>query len=650
MKKIGVSLILLISIFLGSCSKSSDVSEPAKGLESIIIPDGFQFNTTKDIDIVLKVNSDGTEKYKRIKFFIFSGDPDASGVLLSTGGVNDQGIYQTVLSLPTTGDSLYISSNVVGISLGMVKLQGNSFSYEFELNSPSLKLSATRSQSEFTDIISDFENGLDGWQPYRDNSVFTSDAANTPLTQGPGGPNDKFIWGFDTQGGVRAWLAPAKFSGDIYGQYIAYHYYLGNTVAAAATQANIADIRITDGNNVLAIDLSATFQHEVNAGWQTIYCKLDETETSGSAWRIGNMSIWTTSAGNLTTPATVASPAQIQLILRNVTGILIGPERQVGYFSVNGPEFIALGKVGIVSDVSSFPIIQQGEEINDDDGDGVPNSTDDYPSDPDKAYNNYSPGKDIYATLAYEDLWPGKGDYDFNDVVIDYNFNVVTNAANKVVEMKSNFVLKATGAGFLNGFAFELPVSPSTVTAVSGQDLNDNVFSLNDNGSEANQTKAVIIVFDDAHKLFDLEGFVNTVPELPYNEPVSVQVVVSFDGSFSMAELGTAPYNPFIIANQLRGYEIHLSGHANTDLADEALFSTQQDDTNPSNGKYYQTANNLPWAIHIPVSFDYPIETVSIENAHLKFVEWAESGGVSYPDWYLNNNSYRNSSLIYTRN
>jgi hypothetical protein len=33
----------------------------------------------------------------------------------------------------------------------------------------------------------------------------------------------------------------------------------------------------------------------------------------------------------------------------------------------------------------------------------------------------------IYGTLAYEDLWPSKGDYDFNDLVVDYDFNIVKN-------------------------------------------------------------------------------------------------------------------------------------------------------------------------------------------------------------------------------
>lgn len=645
-----ITITLILSLFILSCNKTNSDPVPENKLDKISVPDGFNYNTTEDIDIFLKINGDGSAKYNRAKFFIYNGNPDVSGVLLSSGGVDNNGVYETSISVPIIQDSLYISSNITGISLGMLEVTDNLISHEFSVEPTSLMTTNSRGVSDFTDIISDFEDGLDGWQPFNDNSMYYSDATNTPIASGPMGSSDKFLWGFDTRGGLRSWEAPSKFSGNMYGQYIAYHYYLGNTVQARPVQNNIADIRITDGNKVLAIDLSATFQHEVNAGWQTIYCKLDETENSGSGWKIGNMNIWSTGSGGQSTPNKDATTEQIQQILQNVTGILLGPEYQVGYYSTNGPEFIALGKVGVVSDVNTFPIIQQGEEPDDNDGDGVPNSTDDYPEDADKAYNNYGPGEDVYGTLAYEDLWPRKGDYDFNDVVIDYNYNIVTNASNKVVEVNSNFILKATGAGYLNGFAYELPIDKSKIVSVTGQELSDNIFTINDNGTEAGQNNAVIIVFDDAHTLFNEEGFVNTIPDLTYYEPVSINVVVEVDGSIEISDLGTSPYNPFIIANQLRGYEIHLSGHANTALADESLFGTDQDDSNINGNKYYQTSNNLPWAIHLPVSFDYPEESVSIEQAHLKFVEWAESGGSSYPDWYLNESGYRNSNLIYTHN
>ncbi len=56
-------------------------------------------------------------------------------------------------------------------------------------------------------------------------------------------------------------------------------------------------------------------------------------------------------------------------------------------------------------------------------GDGVPNDEDDYPEDPTRAFNSYDT-----ASVAFEDLWPAMGDYDFNDLVLGCTYKIVTNA------------------------------------------------------------------------------------------------------------------------------------------------------------------------------------------------------------------------------
>ena len=52
------------------------------------------------------------------------------------------------------------------------------------------------------------------------------------------------------------------------------------------------------------------------------------------------------------------------------------------------------------------------------DGDGINDELDDFPFDPDKAFNNFSPSANSSGKLVFEDLWPSQGDYDFNDLVL----------------------------------------------------------------------------------------------------------------------------------------------------------------------------------------------------------------------------------------
>lgn len=285
--------------------------------------------------------------------------------------------------------------------------------------------------------------------------------------------------------------------------------------------------------------------------------------------------------------------------------------------------------------VSDFGILLKDSEQQEDDtdGDGVPDSEDAYPNDPSRAFNLWTPGENQWGTLAFEDLWPNKGDYDFNDMVVNYKFHQITNADNKVVAIEAYFKNVHNGAGLINSFGFELPISQNLVQNVSGTNLTNNTVTIAANGTEANQSNAVIIVYDNAYSNLNNE----------------LNVTVSFTQPIEQAALGSAPYNPFLIKNQDRDYEIHLSNHEPTALADLNILGTADDNSIPSQGRYYKTINNLPWVINIPIEFVWPMEKQEIINGYLKFKEWAESGGDSYEDWYLDNAGYRNNDALDTQ-
>jgi len=287
---------------------------------------------------------------------------------------------------------------------------------------------------------------------------------------------------------------------------------------------------------------------------------------------------------------------------------------------------------------------------SDSDGDGVPNSNDDYPNDPARAFNNFFPTT-ASGSLAFEDLWPNQGDYDFNDMVMNYRFNTITNAHNKIVECDATFILKAAGASFPSGFGFQLPntnILSSDIT-VTGFSMFGNYITLSSNGLEAGQNKPTVIVTDNNFKaLKSPTGMVNTVPGQPYITPDTIRIIMLFSQSkYSVTDLDIGNFNPFIILNGERGKEVHLPDHAPTALANQALFGHGDDSSLPEQGRYYKTANNLPWAINIYENFDYAVESADILTAYLNLAPWAKSNGVSYPDWYLNLPGYRNASNIY---
>lgn len=195
------------------------------------------------------------------------------------------------------------------------------------------------------------------------------------------------------------------------------------------------------------------------------------------------------------------------------------------------------------------------------DGDGVPDNTDDYPTDPTKAFNNWYPDQNGYSTLAFEDLWPGKGDYDFNDLVLSYRFNQITNAQNKIVQVKATIISEAMGSNLHNAFAFQMPVTPAQVTSVTGIDLRHGLVTVAANNTETGQSKAVVVVYDDAYDHLPPPGSgigTNTEPGAPYVTPDTMRITIDLAEPIALSVIGTPPYNPFIIVDQNRNGEVHL--------------------------------------------------------------------------------------------
>lgn len=275
------------------------------------------------------------------------------------------------------------------------------------------------------------------------------------------------------------------------------------------------------------------------------------------------------------------------------------------------------------------------------DGDGVADQNDEYPDDPDRAFNVFTPAENTFGSLAFEDQWPSKGDYDMNDLVIDYNFGFVTNTANKVVQLDTRLKIRAIGAQYRNGFGIELPIAPAMVSKIVSEDHNLSLVL------EGGTNKATLMVFEDAHAMMAASGHVNTVMGQPIREAKEISFTLYFGQPVPMAALGYAPFNPFITSNGDRTVEIHLPDKLPTAAADLSLLGAFHDMSEVSSGTYYRSYNNLPWAINIPVAFDYPVEFTSIDKAHLKFKTWAESGGTQYQDWYNPHSGYRNDLKIF---
>jgi len=358
----------------------------------------------------------------------------------------------------------------------------------------------------------------------------------------------------------------------------------------------------------------------------------------------GNTSSIKTTTGFTMSSQTVSGAIELSTPLLNIL-----PGTPVNQHFINGAKVVTPGnETNFLAITPCNPEGIGSVTIVDSDNDGVPDELDAFPNDPKRAFRSWYPNQSGFTTIAFEDLWPGMGDFDFNDVVVIMQYEMITNAQNQLVDLKGKFRLMAAGASLNNGFGVAIDINPSNVASVTGGNIAGNLINFDPKGMEAGHTNQTVwIVMDAINDLYPGPDFLNTVPELPY--VMTDTIMMSMTLSNPQSNFGTAPFNPFIFINQERGKEVHLLDMPPTALADPTFFGTMEDRSNPAQNAFYKTDSNLPWAIEIPVSFDYPIEKVDILQTHLKFGAWATSGGTQYTDWYLNKPGHRNQQNIYQK-
>ena len=291
---------------------------------------------------------------------------------------------------------------------------------------------------------------------------------------------------------------------------------------------------------------------------------------------------------------------------------------------------------------------KEGGKDDDKDDDKIIDSQDAFPLDPDRVTQRFYPNGSDYGYLAFEDNWPSKGDFDANDLVVGYRAIETLNAKNEVTDLKLVYEIVARGGTAQIGFGVHLPGIAAASINKAATTLQVGAEAPQPLAVESGQAEAVFILSPLVNKLTTTGlswpcGFFNTVARCPRSEPVTLVADIHFQQPLSAGQLADAPYNPFIYRTN-RGREIHLIDHPPTAKADLKLFGTGDDRSNPSAGRYYRTADNLPWVLDIPETWQYPAEWNNVTNAYPEFNTWWASEGKTSRDWYISN---INQSLVF---
>ncbi|MEG3695041.1 LruC domain-containing protein, partial [Vibrio coralliirubri] len=166
----------------------------------------------------------------------------------------------------------------------------------------------------------------------------------------------------------------------------------------------------------------------------------------------------------------------------------------------------------------------------------------------DGATARYFPSASGYATLAYEDNWPYKADYDMNDAVLMYRITEILKDG-KVVKSTIDGRLAAVGATYRNGFAVRLPnLDPSLVSSGSSYMKHNGVFT--DLDLEDGRSEAIFVIANDlTEKISTGCTFYRTSNGCKEDEQFSFQIGITLAGDgVSTGSWTDMPYDPFIFA------------------------------------------------------------------------------------------------------
>lgn len=222
-----------------------------------------------------------------------------------------------------------------------------------------------------------------------------------------------------------------------------------------------------------------------------------------------------------------------------------------------------------------------------------------------------------YGTLAFEDEWPGEGDYDMNDAVIKYSSSVTYDSDNKVVKLVASFtpVQANNAAVYNNAFGFQLPYCAATDFTVENATL------------ESGQNAPTFIVFNNLNA---------------EKETVKTVTLNFTKGQVDKKNVDFSKFNPFIVTKADRDIqlgqgrnEVHLPTYPPTKLGKEVSKNQW--------GAYYVSETTedgirFPFAINIPGSqeFRLAVEKIRIDLAYDKFKSWVKKGcDTEDADWYL---------------
>lgn len=243
------------------------------------------------------------------------------------------------------------------------------------------------------------------------------------------------------------------------------------------------------------------------------------------------------------------------------------------------------------------------------------------------------PSVQEYYWVAYEDLFPLKGDYDFNDLVVPYQVRLGLNDQGQVLKITGTAYLVARGASYDHDWhlRIDLPnTAAGTYTTVLSFPPGDGR-PTETSGPTAFAGFLDIPAFEGTQSLLvDPDSiYTNTQADRPFFQGPRFEFVAEMTAPVDRAGVEAGPFDPYLLIVQAgntgnEGYEIHLIGK----------LPTPGSRNDNENRLTFTDVNGYPFAMIIPQNWQYPLERVNLGYAYPQFVNFVQTAGSASKTWY----------------
>ena len=238
---------------------------------------------------------------------------------------------------------------------------------------------------------------------------------------------------------------------------------------------------------------------------------------------------------------------------------------------------------------------------------------------------NYFPSASSFYVVGYEDLYPVKGDYDFNDLTVAYRVQYGLNDDGNVVAIQGLAYLITRGSAYSHDWHLGIGIAGSngaTLSCTTFPDYRNPLVSQPCSPDNSGSTSGGldITVFDDTRNLFpDPAGsvFVNSQKlhvapwNLRYFHGPRSEFRVDLASPMPVASIMSAPFDPYL----------HI---LDTNRVVRLL------EVDPS----YQDENGYPFGMLLTATWKPALEFEDVGSVYQYFNPFVESSGASNADWY----------------